>query len=251
MTTTTEIPADQLATLVAPDTQRLAARMAQDAFTTLFRLTLDADSEKLGAALAEIDIRCRKWCQAGDGADAAALRMALLVSGLDQWGLAYSQAFGLTAIPTLSMLLGALRGSLDSADDARFQRYFERIEQVEGDAVDFKIELRRNIHLALWHAMTACDDSQDAQRILQALGSMMLVLAKRLPLLGWRLLADALASIQIRLLSETSASSMAQETTQQLFAALRQNLPTEQYQAILAYSGQAVMAWQQSRRPAN
>mgnify|MGYP003503507973 FL=1 len=204
MTTTTEIPADQLATLVAPDTQRLAARMAQDAFTTLFRLTLDADSEKLGAALAEIDTHCRKWCQAGDGADGAALRMALLVSGLDQWGLAYSQAFGLTAIPTLSMLLGALRGSLDSADDARFQRYFERIEQVEGDAVDFKIELRRNIHLALWHAMTACDDSQDAQRILQALGSMMLVLAKRLPLLGWRLLADALASIQIRLLSETS-----------------------------------------------
>ena len=72
-----------------------------------------------------------------------------------------------------------------------------------------------------------------------------------LPLLGWRLLADALASIQIRLLSDTSASSMAQETTQQLFAALRQNLPADQYQAILAYSGQAVMAWQQSRRPAN
>lgn len=251
MTTTTEIPADQLAALVAPDTQRLAARMAQDAFTTLFRLTLDGDQEKLGAALAELDSRGRNWCQAGDGAEASALRMALLISGLDQWGLAYTQAFGLTAIPALSALLGALRSSLDSADDARFQRYFERIEQVEADAVDFKIELRRNIHLALWHAMTACDEEQDAQRILQALGSMMLALARRLPLLGWRLLADALASIQIRLLTDTAAGSMAQETTQQLFAALRQNLPAEQYQAILAYSGQAVVAWQQSRRPAN
>ena len=251
MTTTTEIPADQLAALVSPDTQRLAARMAQDAFTTLFRLTLDGDQEKLGAALAELDSRGRNWCQAGDGAEASALRMALLISGLDQWGLAYTQAFGLTAIPALSALLGALRSSLDSADDARFQRYFERIEQVEADAVDFKIELRRNIHLALWHAMTACDEEQDAQRILQALGSMMLALARRLPLLGWRLLADALASIQIRLLTDTAAGSMAQETTQQLFAALRQNLPAEQYQAILAYSGQAVVAWQQSRRPAN
>ena len=117
--------------------------------------------------------------------------------------------------------------------------------------MDFRIELRRNIHLALWHAMTACEESEDAQRILNALGSMMLALARHLPLLGWRLLADALASIQIRLLSDASASSMAQENTQQLFAALRQNLPTEQYQAILAYSSQAVMAWQQSRRPAN
>lgn len=251
MTTTTDIPADQLAALVSPDTQRLAARMAQDAFTTLFRLTLDADNDKLGATLADIDIRCRNWCQAAGGIDARALRMALLISGLDQWGLAYSQAFGLTSIPALSMLLGALRGSLETTADARFQRYFEHIEQVEADAVDFKIELRRNIHLALWHAMTACDDEQDAQRIMQALGSMMLVLARRLPLLGWRLLADALASIQIRLLSDTAAGSMAQETTQQLFAALRQNLPGEQYRAILAYSGQAVVAWQQSRRPAN
>lgn len=251
MTTTTEIPADQLAPLASPDTQRQAARMAQDAFATIFRLTADAEGEKIGPALADIETRCRNWCAAGDGADAAALRMVLLTSGLDQWGLAYSQAFGLTAIPALSALLGALRTALDSADDARFQRYFEQIERVETDAVDFRIELRRNIHLALWHAMTACDDDQDAQRIAQALGSMLLALAGRLPLLGWRLLADTLASIQIRLLSDPSASSLAQETTGQLFAALRQNLPAEQYQAILAYSGQAVLAWQQSRRAAN
>ena len=156
MTTTTEIPADQLATLVSPDTQRLAARMTQDAFTTLFRLTLDADNDKLGATLADIDIRCRNWCQAADGADAQALRMALLISGLDQWGLAYSQAFGLTSIPALSMLLGALRGSLDSTADARFLRYFERIEGSEGDAVDFRIELRRNSILKSTASASTC-----------------------------------------------------------------------------------------------
>ncbi|MGB4225641.1 MAG: hypothetical protein WBJ68_03130 [Candidatus Dechloromonas phosphoritropha] len=39
-------------------------------------------------------------------------------------------------------------------------------------ALDFKIELRRNIHLALWDAMTACDDSAEAQRILRALVSL-------------------------------------------------------------------------------
>ena len=39
---------------------------------------------------------------------------------------------------------------------------FAAIEQGEGDAIDFKMELRRNIHLALWHAMIACDDADDA-----------------------------------------------------------------------------------------
>ena len=32
-------------------------------------------------------------------------------------------------------------------------------------------------------------------------------------------------------------------------AALKQALPQERYQAILAHSGQAVVAWQQARRP--
>jgi hypothetical protein len=180
------------------------------------------------------------------------LRRVLLAAGLDQWGLAYTQAFDLAAIPALSMLLGSLRTSLDAAEDARFQRLFARIDDVESDAVDFKIELRRNIHLALWHAMTACDDRAEAQRIVRALGSLMLALTRRMPLLGWRLLADALASIQIRLLGDGKpVGRMAEEGTQQLFAALSQSLPPEQYQAILALSGQAVLAWQQARRPAS
>ena len=108
-----ELPSDRLAPIVSPDTQRLAARMAQDGFATLFRLTVDGDAQRVAAALADLETRGRNWCAAGHSAEATALRAALLISGLDQWGLAYSQAFGLTAIPALSALLGALRRLAD------------------------------------------------------------------------------------------------------------------------------------------
>lgn len=242
---------DHLAATLPADAQRQAAHVAQDAFATVFRLTVDGGIPGRDAALAEVAQRCRNWCAAGDD-EARTLRRVLLAAGLDQWGLAYSQAFDLAAIPALSALLGSLRTSLDATEDARLQRLFARLDKVESDAIDFKIELRRNIHLALWHAMTACDDRAEAQRIMRALGSLMLALTRRMPLLGWRLLADALASIQIRLLGdEKPVGGMAEEATQQLFAALSQSLPPEQYQAILALSGQAVLAWQQARRPAN
>jgi hypothetical protein len=243
---------DSLAATMPAAEQRQAAHVAQDAFATVFRLTADTDVAERDIALAEVGQRCHNWCVAGDDAEARTLRRVLLFAGLDQWGLAYSQAFDLAAIPALSALLGSLRTSLDAAEDARFQQVFARLDAVESDAVDFKIELRRNIHLALWHAMTACDDEAEAQRIVRALGSLMLALTRRMPLLGWRLLADTLASIQIRLLGdETPAGRMAEEATQQLFTALRQSLPPEQYQAILAHSGRAVVAWQQARRPAS
>ena len=247
-----ELPGDRLANLVSPDTQRLAARMAQDAFAALFRLTADGDGQRVNTALADLEARGRNWCAAGDSADATALRAAMLISGLDQWGLAYSQAFGLTAIPALSALLGSLRHSLEPAVEVRFQTFFQQLENAEGDAIDFKIELRRNIHLALWHAMSACDEAADAQRIAECLASLMLALVGRMPALGSRLLADALAGIQISLLADNPAPGpLAQEKTQQLFEALRQHLPAEQYREILAYSGQAVMAWDQARRAAN
>ena len=74
-------------------------------------------------------------------------------------------------------------------------------------------------------------------------------LALRLIGQGWRLVADALAHIQIGLLSgQAPASPLAQEGTQQLFASLRHALPDARYQAILAHSGQAVVAWQQAAR---
>lgn len=226
--------------------------MAQDAFAALFRLTVDGDAAQATVALADLEHRGRNWCAAGASAEAKALRAALLISGLDQWGLAYSQAFGLTAIPALSALLGALRNSLEPTVEARFEGYFRQLETVEGDAIHFKIELRRNIHLALWHAMAACDAPADAQRIAECLASLMLALVGRMPALGSRLLADALAGIQISLLGDNPApGALAQEKTQQLFEALRQNLAPERYREILAYSGQAVMAWDQARRAAH
>lgn len=243
------LPADTLAALVPPAVQRLAARMAQDAFTRIFRLTLESDPLALNPALEEIEQRSRNWARAAEGADGRALRMALLVSGIDQWGLAYCQAFGLSAIPGVSALLGALRCSLDAADDARFQKAFSSIDQAESHAIDFKMELRRNIHLALWHAMIACDQREEAQPILAALGSLLLALVERMPVLGWRLAADALANIQLRCLSDAESSQgLAQEMTQELFEALRRTLPRTTFDPMLAHANQAVIDWQQSKR---
>jgi hypothetical protein len=249
MTTAAHIPADQLAATANADTQRLAARMAQDVFAGIFRQAVLADAAQGEAVLAEVTARCFNWCQAGGDEPSCALRLALLISGLDQWGLAYTQAFKLNAIPELSALIGALRNRLDARGDARFQQYFRQIDEVESDAIDFKVELRRSIHLALWHAMAACETAEQVKNIVQPLGSMMVVLTQQMPELGWRLLADALANIQICLLSDTApATPQAQEGTQQLFASLRHALAQDCYQNILAHSGQVVIAWQQASR---
>lgn len=249
MSTPSSLPADQLAELVNSDSQRQAARMAQDVFSGMLRQAVSADAPSDESVVAEVGARCHNWCQAGGSDDARALRLALLISGMDQWGLAYSQAFGLQAIPALTALIGSLRTRLDTRADALFQKYFAQIDAVESDAIDFKIDLRRAIHLALWHAMAACETEAQVEGILKPLGSMMVALDTRMPELGWRLLADALASIQISLLSEQNVAAVAQEGTQKLFASLRHALPQGRYQAILAHSGQAVIAWQQASRP--
>ncbi len=243
----TEAPVftDQLASMASPETQRLAARMAQELFAHLFQASADTSTD---LDLKALENQCSNWSQAGENEAAKSLRLALLVTGLDQWGLAYSQAFGLTAIPALSHLIGALRTALDSTAEARFQQFFSHLGEQEADAIDFKIELRRQLHLSLWHAMSACDNEAAAEPILQTLGNLMLALNTHMPTLGWRLMADALAHIQIRLLSDPEATPLAQTGTQQLFASLRQALPQDRYQAILAHSGQAVIAWQQARR---
>lgn len=243
---------DHLASIIEPDIQRLAARMAQDAFAETFRLTLNGPAPAFDSVLSSLEARCQNWCNAASTHDAKILRLVLLVSGIDQWGLAYSQAFELNSIPGASLLIGKLRTQLDPQEEALFLRFFGQVAEIEADAIDFKVELRRSIHLALWHAMVACDVPEESQAIMTNLGSLMVALNAQMPNLGWRLLADALASIQISLLSDTvAASKLAQESTQQLFSALRQTLPKAQFQSILAYSGQAVLSWQQSRRPAN
>ncbi|HEX5394429.1 MAG TPA: hypothetical protein VFW68_14185 [Rhodocyclaceae bacterium] len=239
---------DKLASLVPMDVQRQAARMAQDAFAQLFRLTVAGDEESLRFGLAEMQPLIRNWAQAGVGDEARSLRLALMMSGLDQWGLAYSQAFGLNAIPGLTELLGALRTALSVEEDARLQQMFEVLEH-ESDAIDFKVDLRRSIHLALWHALIASEDKDEATSIGMALGSMMLGLTQSMPTLGWRLVADALAYIQIRCLSDGLAvEGLAQEMTQQLFASLSQALPKETRDQVFAQAAQVAMAWQQARR---
>lgn len=243
------LPADGLAEVAPPELQRLAARMAQDAFTRVFRLTLEGDAATLQTAVAEIGERAGNWGRAAPDDAGRALRLALLVSGIDQWALAYAQAFALTALPGVSVLLGNLRNGLDAAADARLQQAFAAIDLAEGNAVDFKMELRRNIHLALWHAMIACEDRDEAMAILAALGSMLVALVGQMPALGWRLVADALANIQLRCLSESAASTdLARETTEGLFVALRQALPHETSEPLFAQANQAVIAWQRARR---
>lgn len=249
MTTAAQIPADQLAKLASADIQRFAARMAQDVFAGAFRQAVTVDAAPDVAVLGEVAAHCFDWCRAGASDEARALRLAMLISGLDQWGLAYTQAFNLEAIHSLTALIGGLRTRLDVREDMLFQQYFEQIAGVESDAIDFKVDLRRGIHLALWHAMVACETEEQVQGIVQPLGSLMLTLNEQMPELGWRLLADALANIQIALLSDIAPKSpLAQSGTQQLFASLRHALPEDRYQAILAHAGQAVVAWQHAAR---
>jgi hypothetical protein len=249
MSPAASLPTDTLAAQADAEIQRATARLAQDIFAGVFRQAFTPDPEQLGKVLAGLESGCIEWCQAAVSDDGRILRLALLITGLDQWGLAYTQAFSLNAIPALSALIASLRSRLNAQSDARFQQYFGLIEQVETDAVDFKIELRRSIHLALWHAMAACETPDEAQAILLPLGSMMVVLDRQMPEIGWRLVADALAYIQICLLGDMSgASELAKDCTQQLFASLRQAMPAERYQAILRHSGQVLVAWQQLRR---
>lgn len=248
MTDSSLLPRDGLSALASPEIQRHAARMAQDAFAQIFRLTLAGDAAALELGVADMEPLCRNWARAGADDEARALRLALLVAGLDQWGLAYGQAFGLVAIPGLTALLGSLRNGLDVAADARFQRQFAAIEAVESDAVDFKMELRRSIHLALWHAMIACETEDEAEPVLVALGSLLWALATRMPRLGWRLVADTLAHIQIRCLAEgAAATGLAQEMNQRLFQSLRQSLPAAQGAAIFVQANQVAIAWQRAR----
>ena len=247
-----DLPPDQLAAIAPQGTQRLAAHMAQDAFATVFRLSLDGENKSLNDALSRLETASCNWCKAGESSNASALRFALLISGIDQWGLAYSQTFGLNSIPGVTALLGSIRNRFSPEEDYLFQNFFSQIAEIETDAVDFKIELRRSIHLALWHAMAACESRDESRQIMQSLGGLMVALDEKMPRIGWRLLADSLASIQISLLTNAAESSaQAQKSTEELFEALRQALRKEQFQAILAYSGQAVLGWQQSRRPAN
>ncbi|NMG75512.1 hypothetical protein [Aromatoleum diolicum] len=246
------IPDDTLATLVEAGVQKHAARMAQDGFAQVFRLTLNEDDEGRARGVKLLTTALRNWSNAADRDEARALRLAMIVAGLDQWGLAYSQAFGLAAIPGLTELVGALRTGLEPQQEARFLQQFAAIDAAEGNAIDFKIDLRRGIHIALWHAMIASNEREQATMILTRLGGMMFALVELMPELGWRLVADALANIQIQCLADgLAAEGLAREMNEALFAALSQELPAQHRDRAMAYATQAVLRWQQARRPAD
>ena len=81
------------------------------------------------------------------------------------------------------------------------------------------------------------------------LGSQLLALARSMPVAGWRLVADALAFIQIRCLADgLAAEGVGQEATQALFVALSRELPKAQREVIMAHAARAVLAWQQASR---
>lgn len=240
---------DAFSTLANAETQHEAAQLAQDVFSEIFRKAFNVAPELLGKALIEAETRSIEWCQKGASSEEQLLRLAMLITGLDQWGMAYTQTFSLTAIPALSALIAALRNRLSKQSNESFQRLFTVIDQIETNVVDFKVELRRSIHLALWHAMAACETEEDAESIIKPLGGMLLGLNQLMPELGWRLIADTLAHIQVQLLSETSPlSDLAHQSTQKLFESLQHAMPREQYQTILRHASQAALAWQQAHR---
>ena len=181
--------------------------------------------------------------------DLSALRLGLLLSGLDQWGLAYSQVFGPGAMQGLSELVNILRNPAHP-HASQALTIVERINDEETSAASFKAELRKAIHLALWHAMIEEADREEALAILQQLGGMVLALVKRMPELGWIITANTLADIQIRCLAHDLATTgIAQEVTEKLFDALNKQLPAEQRGKIMEGATRTVIAWQQSQRP--
>lgn len=243
------IPPDSLASLAPADIQRQAALSAQDAFARVFRLTLGESDAARTQGVEALSKTLLDWAALAPDDEASALRLALVIAGLDQWGVAYSQTFGLAAIPGLSELVGAVRNRLDERAEARFQRYFEALDVAEGNAIDFKIELRRAIHLALWHAMIACETRDEADVVLSHLGGMMVGLVRLMPELGWRLVADSVAHIQIRCLAESLATEgVARDSNEALFQALSRELPADKRDLIMAHAARSVIEWQQATR---
>lgn len=238
---------DPLATQLPRETQIQAARLAQDGFAHAFRLTVEAPASERQKPIIAAVKKLGDWINDPADREQSALRSAMLLSGLDQWGLAYTQVFGAAAMAGLSELVAGLRASAphgDVASDA-----IERISDDQAAAFSFKAELRKAIHLALWHSMIEDAERESATATLKQLGGMMLRLVESMPDLGWIIVAHTLADIQIRCLAHQLATTgLAQEMTQELFGALNQQLPTDQREKIMAGATQTVIAWQQSTR---
>lgn len=239
---------DPLAERLPRDLQTRAAHLVQDAFTESFRLSFEAAPEARAGGIEALVGRLAEWTAALPG-DAPTLATALLLWGLDQWGVAYSQVFGAGAMTGLSELVAGMRGRLGVADEAACHDCLQRLADEEAAAFAFKAELRKAIHLALWHAMVAEEDRDGAFDILRRLGGMMLGLVEAMPGLGWIIVAETLAAIQLRCLAHGLASEgIGLEATRALFAALARQLPEAERDRILSAADQAVLRWQQASR---
>lgn len=242
------LPPDVFIDQLAHDEQLQAARLVQEAFAAALRLGAETEGKPLENAMARLADRLREWSRLST-AEGSHLRLALLMYGLDQWGLAYSQAFGAGVLSGLSLLLEDLRGGLDLSSESQCQRCLDTLRLDEASALDFKITLRRELHLSLWHSMIAAEAREQGDLLLNLLGGLLLALCKAMPTLGWRLVADTLASIQIRCLQHgLAASGQEQELTEALFAGLSQDLSEELREQVFAHSAEAVRSWQEARR---
>ena len=189
------------------------------------------------------------WCRMAGSDEARAMRQALLFSGLDHWGQAWSRCYGAGAMTGLSELLGCLRDTLDPAAEAAVQAAFARLDGHEASAFTFKAEVHKSVAVALWHALISDPNRESAAGIAGQLGGQLLGLLKTMPEHGWVIVASVLADIQIRCLAHQLAQEgLAQEMTQELFGALAQALPPEDRKRIMGGAGQAVVAWQQAQR---
>lgn len=243
----TDLPADSLAEFVPADAQKQAARLVQEAFAASLRLSADSEGDVLDAAMQRLGSYLREWTRMAT-AESAMARLGLILAGLDQWGLAYSKVVGAGALAGLSVLLDDLRGELDLPTEAACQRVLDALHQDEAAALEFKIALRRELHLSLWHSMIAAETRAQGEEIMNLLGGMLLALVKAMPTIGWRLVADTLASIQIRCLAHgLAASGQEQELTELLFAELGRELPEPTRVLVTQHSAQAVIAWKQAR----
>jgi len=250
---------DSLADLAPHALQREAAKLAQEAFALAFRQTLEGKGDERPQIIAQVVQRLMGWANEkregevnteADHHAARHLRQAMLLSGLDQWGLAYGQVYGPGAMTGLSALVAGLRAGLDGAGETEgYQHYFERLTGDETAAFSFKSDLRQAIHMALWHTMIATENRGEAMQLLQQLGGMMLALPQAMPEYGWVILANTLGDIQIRCLAHAlAAEGLGQEMTQELFGAISRQLPEALRQQVMGNAARTVLEWQQNNR---
>jgi hypothetical protein len=241
-------PPDSLAEMAPQDVQQQAARLVQESFAASIRMVAHGEGKQLDDALGKLADHLREWSRMTTP-ESAQLRLAMILAGLDQWGLVYNQAFGPAALQGVSAILANLRDCLDLSEEAMCQRFLDTIHQEEGSAIEFKIAFRRELHLSLWHTLVAAESRDQAELFLQLLGGLLLALNRAMPTIGWRLIADAMASIQIRCLQHGLVlDQQGQEMTEALFAGVSKELPEAVRDLVAGHSAEAVRAWREASR---